>query len=155
MKTNLIPAFTTILLSIFSVSLKSARANIVDMGSFNLPIMTLINKYDFSYGDADGEDDLDEAAIRFDLAFVPQMTNPNETYAFIIIAADADMSNELVSRLRNGTQQATSEEHGVTKRHIQWIEDVQEIIYPIRNNFTVYEKFTVDGDKNATWTYYN
>ena len=41
------------------------------MGSFNLPTMTLINKYDFSYGDADGEEELDEAAIRFDLKFVP------------------------------------------------------------------------------------
>ena len=88
-------------------------ANIVELGNFNLPTMTLINKYDFSYGDADGDDDLDSAAIRFDLAFVPQSISPNETYAFVIIAADSEMSDELVSRLRNGTQQATAAEHGV------------------------------------------
>ena len=83
------------------------------MGSFNLPTMTLINKYDFSYGDADGEEELDEAAIRFDLKFVPQNTVPNETYAFVIIAANSDASSELISSLRNGTQQATAAEHGV------------------------------------------
>ena len=36
-----------------------------------------------------------------------------------------------------------------------WIEDVQELLYPIRNNFTVYEKFPIDGSKNATWTLFN
>ena len=124
MKAKLIPTLTALLLSILSVSLETARANIVDMGSFNLPTMTLINKYDFSFGDADGDEDLDEAAIRFDLKFVPVNTSPNETYALIIIAADAESSNSLVSRLRNGTQQATSVEYGTEKRHIRWIEDV-------------------------------
>ena len=99
---KLIPTISALLLSIICVHFQSASANIVDMGNFNLPTMTLINKYDFSYGDADGDDDLDAAAMRFDLSFAPQKTNPNQTYALIIIAADADMSNELVSRLRNG-----------------------------------------------------
>ena len=109
----------------------TAQANIVDMGSFNLPTMTLINKYDFSYGDADGDEELDEAAIRFDLKFVPQNTVANETYALVIIAADSLTSDQLVSSLRNGTQQATAVEHGVQRPHIYWIEDVLDIIQPL------------------------
>ena len=74
MKAKLIPTLTALLLGILSVSLETARANIVDMGSFNLPTMTLINKYDFSFGDADGDEDLDEAAISFQLKFIPVNT---------------------------------------------------------------------------------
>ena len=69
MNGKLLTTLTILLLSLLSFDL--AGANIVDMGSFNLPTMTLINKYDFSYGDGDGDEDLEDAAIRFDLAFVP------------------------------------------------------------------------------------
>ena len=138
MKAMIVPTLTALLLSIFSFSIENVGANIVDMGSFNLPTNVLINKYDFSYGDADGEDDLDQAAIRFDLKFVPQNTHANETYALLIIAADSDSSSELVYRLRNGTQQPTDAEHGVERTHIHYIEDVEDIIDPMLKNFTVY-----------------
>ena len=70
-------ALCSLLFGILISLIGTTQANIVDMGSFNLPTMTLINKYDFSYGDADGDEELDEAAIRFDLKFAPQNTAPN------------------------------------------------------------------------------
>ena len=66
-----LPALLLLLFGTLVSLFGPTKANIVDMGSFNLPTMTLINKYDFSYGDADGDEELDEAAIRFDLKFVP------------------------------------------------------------------------------------
>ena len=43
----------------------------------------------------------------------------------------------------------------MSRAHITSIEDVEEIIAPLRENFTVYEKFPLEGSKNSTWTYFN
>jgi len=59
------------LIVLLACSIGSCMANIVEMGNFNLQELTLVNKYKFVFSDLDSDQDLDKAAIIFDLKFNP------------------------------------------------------------------------------------
>ena len=98
----------SILLCCSDLFISKTRANIVDLNGFRLSPLVLVKKSDFTY--SGGSQDEDYAAVRFDLAM--QLKNQiaaeeKNFYALMIITADQDGSDDLISLLTNGKTEAS------------------------------------------------
>ena len=71
----------------------------------------------------------------------------------MIITADQDGSDDLISFLTNGTTYASPSDTGVERGQIQWIDDVEKMLEPIKKEFAVYETTVFEGRPNATVNY--
>ena len=80
-------------------------------------------------------------------------TEAQQQYALMMITADQDASVELVSRLTNGTQQASPTDTGVKRKEIEWIDDVDHMLDPVKKDFAVYEVHVFEGAPNSTSVY--
>jgi len=56
----------------------------------------------------------------------------------MIITANDDTSTELVARLTNGTTQASPNHTGIKRKEIEWIQDVEAVLAPMKKDFAVY-----------------
>ena len=68
--------------------------------------------------------------------------------------ADQDGSDKLINLLKNGTRSAIPQHTGVKRKEIEWIDQVETMIEPIRMNLAVYAKTLFKGTLNQT-TFYN
>jgi len=65
-------------------------------------------------------------------------TEAEQSYALMIITADSDTSGDLVRLLTESSKQIPSPtDAGVNKKEIEWIDDVETLLQPIRKDLTV------------------
>ena len=139
------------MLAALAVMLGLASANIVELNGFRLSPFVLVKKHDFTY--SSGTQNEDFSAVKFDLRIRPVNTEAQQQYALMMITADQDASVELVSRLTNGTQQASPADTGVKRKEIEWIDDVEHMLDSVKKDFAVYEVHVFEGAPNSTSIY--
>ena len=139
------------MLAALAVMLGLASANIVELNGFRLSPFVLVKKHDFTY--SSGTQNEDFSAVKFDLRIRPVNTEAQQQYALMMITADQDASVELVSRLTNGTQQASPADTGVKRKEIEWIDDVDHMLDSVKKDFAVYEVHVFEGAPNSTSIY--
>ena len=92
------------LLSLFLLLLVGVtNGDVQTLDSFRLPLLTLVNKYRFVFSDLAFENQLDQAAIKFDLEITPQHTFANTTYELFIIEAIEETGTSLEDILQQPT----------------------------------------------------